>query len=67
MSFAQDSSTHVPSYIIIAGIGTPNIHKVYIHGTKTTLLGRQGEEPAVKGAYVSIKKQTNVEKQNITK
>jgi hypothetical protein len=30
-SLTQDSSTHTPSYVINAGLGTPNIHKVYIH------------------------------------
>jgi hypothetical protein len=56
MSFTQDSSTHTPSYVIKAGLGTPNIHKVYIHGTKTTLPRGQGEELTVRGAYVCMKK-----------
>jgi hypothetical protein len=33
MSFMPDSSTHTPSYIKKAGLGMPNIHKVYIHRT----------------------------------
>jgi hypothetical protein len=52
-SFAQNSSTRTPSYIIKVELGTLNIHKfhkvyIYIHGT-TTLPHRQG-------TYMSIMK-----------
>jgi hypothetical protein len=45
-SFTRDSSTHTPSYVIKAGLSTPNIHKVYIQGRTTP--------PHRQGAYVSI-------------
>jgi hypothetical protein len=57
-SFTQDSSTHTPSYAINEGLGTPNIHKVYIYRTinnTTTYTGRARSLQS-KGLAKSIKK-----------